>query len=171
MRWRTQPASIRGAVANEAQRRRHFRTVCKKRRRPAAQSVGTYDRYPEPMPPAEPIGRDQFENVTQNVFKIVREAPVSTFSIDVDTASYSFVRGQLNQNVLPQADAVRTEELINYFPYDYKAPSSADQPFSTNVSVFPSPWAEGRKLVRIGIKGYEVQAAHAPARQSRLPDR
>ncbi len=114
------------------------------------------------MPPAEPIGRDQFENVTQNVFKIVREAPVSTFSIDVDTASYSFVRGQLNQNVLPQADAVRTEELINYFPYDYKAPSSADQPFSTNVSVFPSPWAEGRKLVRIGIKGYEVQAAHRP---------
>jgi len=131
----------------------------------AGRAIGGYGydgAVPEPMPPAEPIGRDQFENVTQNVFKNVREAPVSTFSIDVNTASYAFVRGQLNQNVLPQADAVRTEELINYFPYDYKAPSSADQPFSTNVSVFPSPWAEGRKLVRIGIKGYEVQASSRP---------
>jgi Ca-activated chloride channel family protein len=121
---------------------------------------GLYDT--EPMPPAEPIGRDQFEHVNQNGFKIVKEAPVSTFSIDVDTASYSFLRGQLNQNILPQPDAVRTEELINYFPFDYKAPTSAEQPFSTNVSVFPSPWLEGRKLVRIGIKGYEVQAARRP---------
>jgi len=131
----------------------------------AGRAIGGYgynSAIPEPMPPAEPIGRDQFENVTQNVFKIVREAPVSTFSIDVDTASYSFLRGSLARNVLPQADAVRTEELINYFPYDYKAPSSADQPFSTNISVFPSPWTEGRKLVRIGIKGYEVQAAQRP---------
>jgi Ca-activated chloride channel family protein len=124
---------------------------------------GVYDgAVPEPMPPAEPIGRDQFEHVSENGFKIVKEAPVSTFSIDVDTASYSFVRGQLNQNVLPQPDAVRTEELINYFPYDYKASSSADPPFSTSVSVFPSPWAEGRKLIRIGIKGYELQSSARP---------
>jgi Ca-activated chloride channel family protein len=124
---------------------------------------GVYDSaVPEPTPPAEPIGRDQFEHVSENGFKIVKEAPVSTFSIDVDTASYSFVRGELNRNVLPQPDAVRTEELINYFPYDYKAPSSADQPFSTSVSVFPSPWAEGRKLVRIGIKGYELQSSSRP---------
>lgn len=114
------------------------------------------------VPPAESIGRDQFEHVTENGFKIVKEAPVSTFSIDVDTASYSFMRGELNRNVLPQPDAVRTEELINYFPYDYRAPTSADQPFSTSVSVFPSPWAEGRKLVRIGIKGYELQSSARP---------
>ncbi|HMI40522.1 MAG TPA: VWA domain-containing protein, partial [Sphingomicrobium sp.] len=107
-------------------------------------------------------GRDKFTTVAENAFKIVREAPVSTFSIDVDTASYSFVRASLNQNVLPQPAAVRTEELLNYFPYNYAAPPRADQPFSTNVAVIPSPWSPGRKLVRIGIKGYAVQRATRP---------
>ena len=113
-------------------------------------------------PPYHDQGRDKFASFEQNVFKIVREAPVSTFSIDVDTASYSFVRASLNQNVLPQPAAVRTEELVNYFPYDYAGPRSAEQPFSTNVTVFPSPWTAGRKLVRIGIKGYAVQRAVRP---------
>ena len=101
----------------------------------------------------------------------MQEAPVSTFSIDVDTASYSFVRASLNQNVLPQPAAVRTEEMVNYFPYDYAPPRSAEQPFSTNVAVFPSPWTPGRKLVRIGIKGYAIQRRDAAAREPRLPDR
>src|SRR5690606_18878952 len=92
------------------------------------------------------------------------EEPVSTFSIDVDTASYAFVRASLNRNVLPQPDAVRTEEMLNYFPYDYRAPTSAEQPFSTQVDVFPSPWTEGRKLVRVGVRGYEIgRAARPPA--------
>ena len=108
------------------------------------------------------VGRDKFTTVAENPFKVAREEPVSTFSIDVDTASYSFVRASLNGNVLPQPAAVRTEEMINYFPYDYAAARSADQPFSTNVSVFPSPWTEGRKLVRIGIRGYEIQRATRP---------
>ena len=75
--------------------------------------------------PAEPTGRDRFETTRENAFKAVREAPVSTFSIDVDTASYSFMRASLNRNVLPQPAAVRTEELINYFPYDYATPTHA----------------------------------------------
>jgi LPXTG-site transpeptidase (sortase) family protein len=87
---------------------------------------------------------------------------VSTFSIDVDTASYSWVRASLNQNVLPQPAAVRTEEMVNYFPYDYAPPGSSERPFSTNVAVFPSPWAQGRKLVRIGIKGYSVERGSRP---------
>jgi Ca-activated chloride channel family protein len=116
----------------------------------------------EPAPSAEPVGRDQFEGAPENAFKLVREAPVSTFSIDVDTASYSFMRGSLARNVLPQPDAVRTEELINYFPYDYAAPASAEEPFKTSVAVFPSPWSEGRKLIRIGIKGYEIEHAVRP---------
>lgn len=107
-------------------------------------------------------GRDRFTSVEQNPFRVVSEEPVSTFSIDVDTASYSFVRASLNRNVLPQPDAVRTEEMVNYFPYDYEAPRSAVRPFSTQVDVFPSPWTEGRKLVRIGIRGYEVQRATRP---------
>ncbi|MEO9133143.1 MAG: von Willebrand factor type A domain-containing protein, partial [Sphingomonas sp.] len=68
-----------------------------------------------PMPPAyHDVGRDKFTSVSENPFKIVREEPVSTFSIDVDTASYSFVRASLNRNVLPQPASVRTEDLVNY---------------------------------------------------------
>ncbi|WP_205478930.1 vWA domain-containing protein [Sphingomonas arenae] len=112
--------------------------------------------------PYQDVGRDKFTTVAENAFKIVREAPVSTFSIDVDTASYSWVRSSLSQNVLPQPASVRTEELVNYFQYDYPSPRSAEQPFSTNVAVFPSPWSAGRKLVRIGIKGYAVQRSTRP---------
>src|SRR3954462_11663029 len=118
--------------------------------------------YPTWSPPYHDVGRDKFTSVDENPFKIVQEAPVSTFSIDVDTASYSWVRASLNRNLLPQAAGVRTEELVNYFPYDYAPPRSAEQPFSTNVAVFPSPWSPGRKLVRIGIKGYAVERATRP---------
>ena len=114
------------------------------------------------MPPYKDVGRDKFTNFAENAFKIVRETPVSTFSIDVDTASYSWVRASLNQNVLPQPASVRTEEMVNYFTYDYAPPKTTAQPFSTNVAVFPSPWSAGRKLVRIGIKGYSVQRATRP---------
>ena len=113
-------------------------------------------------PPYHDIGRDKFTTTAQNAFKVVREEPVSTFSIDVDTASYAFVRASLNRGVLPQPAAVRTEELINYFPYDYPAPHSAAEPFTSNVAVFPSPWTAGRKLVRIGIKGYALTHATRP---------
>jgi Ca-activated chloride channel family protein len=116
----------------------------------------------EPVTAVEPFGRDQFAGAPQNVFRTVHEAPVSTFSIDVDTASYSFMRASLNRNVLPQPDSVRVEEMINYFPYAYPAPASASEPFRTNVSVFPSPWSEGRKVIQIGIKGYAVQPATRP---------
>jgi Ca-activated chloride channel homolog len=112
--------------------------------------------------PTEPIGRDQFAGASENPFKVVREAPVSTFSIDVDTASYSFVRASLNRSVLPPQAAVRTEEFINYFPYAYESPTTATEPFRTTVSIVPSPWSEGRKIIRIGIKGYAVQPASRP---------
>jgi Ca-activated chloride channel homolog len=108
------------------------------------------------------FGRDRFTSVVQNGFKVAAEEPVSTFSIDVDTASYSFVRASLNRNVLPQPAAVRTEEMVNYFPYDYAPPRSAAQPFSSDIAVFPSPWSAGRKLVRIGVKGYAVQRSSRP---------
>jgi len=115
---------------------------------------------PQVMP--RPTGRDRFASTQQNPFRVAVEEPVSTFSIDVDTAAYSFVRASLNSNVLPQQAAVRTEELINYFPYDYATPRSAAQPFSSNIAVFPSPWTAGRKLIRIGIKGYTIQRATRP---------
>jgi len=117
---------------------------------------------PNWSPPYHDVGRDRFTSVDENPFRIVSEAPVSTFSIDVDTASYSWVRASLNQNLLPQPAAVRIEEMVNYFPYDYAPPHTREQPFSTDVAVFPSPWSEGRKLVRIGIKGYSVERSARP---------
>ncbi|MGB5326172.1 MAG: von Willebrand factor type A domain-containing protein, partial [Pseudomonadales bacterium] len=107
-------------------------------------------------------GRDRFRQFDSNRVKLVSEAPVSTFSIDVDTASYSFVRRQLNQGVLPQKDAVRIEELLNYFEYDYPAPRSRATPFEPSISVVDSPWRAGNKLVHIGIRGYDLPAAQAP---------
>jgi Ca-activated chloride channel family protein len=107
-------------------------------------------------------GRDKFKDTPTNPLKIAKDEPVSTFSIDVDTASYSFVRSSLNQNVLPQKNAVRVEELVNYFPYDYSAPASKNEPFKTSVSAFPTPWNKDTQLLHIGIKGYEIDAKEKP---------
>ena len=90
------------------------------------------------------------------------EDPVSTFSIDVDTASYSFVRRSLKEGYLPQADTVRVEEMINYFPYDWKGPDSAATPFNSTVSVMPTPWNANTKLMHVAIKGYDVKATEKP---------
>ena len=129
---------------------------------PASPPPAVAGMYPQWAPPYHDQGRDKFTSVAENAFKVAREEPVSTFSIDVDTASYSWVRASLNQNVLPQPAAVRTEEMVNYFPYDYAAPASTAQPFSTNVAVMPSPWSPGRELVRIGIRGYDIHRATRP---------
>ena len=103
------------------------------------------------------IGRDQFQKFEENSVKNVAAEPVSTFSIDVDTASYSFARKAINQGYLPQANAVRIEEMINYFDYKYSVPEEGGHPFQPTVAVYDSPWRSGTKLVHIGIKGYEVQ--------------
>ena len=107
-------------------------------------------------------GRDKFTDIETNPVKIAKDEPVSTFSVDVDTASYSFVRGSLNQNVLPQKDAVRVEEMINYFPYDYAGPQDKAVPFKANVSVFPTPWNPDTRLMHIGIKGFSLNGQEKP---------
>jgi Ca-activated chloride channel homolog len=107
-------------------------------------------------------GRDKFTDIETNPVKIAKDEPVSTFSIDVDTSSYSFVRGSLNQNVLPQKDAVRVEEMINYFPYDYAGPQDRAQPFKANVAVFPTPWNPDTRLMHIGIKGFSLNGQEKP---------
>jgi Ca-activated chloride channel homolog len=116
-----------------------------------------------PAPPSAAIeGRDKFEHFDLNSVKQVSDEPVSTFSADVDTSSYSFVRKQLMQGVLPQKDAVRAEEMINYFEYSWPAAESRDKPFRPTVVVSDSPWGKGRKLIHIGIKGYELPARERP---------
>ncbi len=110
----------------------------------------------------ETSGRDQFENADQNPINLVAENPVSTFSVDVDTAAYSFMRRMLNRGVLPQKNAVRIEELINYFPYAYPKPATRERPFQSTVTVTPSPWKKGNKLIHIGIKGYDLHPVEKP---------
>jgi Ca-activated chloride channel family protein len=110
---------------------------------------------PEPMmvAPTDPSG-DVFTQFKENPVKIVKEEPVSTFSIDVDTASYSYVRRALNDGWLPEPDAVRIEEMINYFNYDYPAPDTAETPFKSTLQIYPAPWNPKTQLLQIGIKGY-----------------
>ncbi len=112
--------------------------------------------------PVAEQGRDRFESTPSNPVKSVTQEPVSTFSVDVDTASYSFVRRSLNQGRLPQRDAVRVEEMINYFPYDYPRPETAEVPFRPSVTVLPSPWNADNRLVHIAIKGYDLKQADRP---------
>ena len=113
-------------------------------------------------PRTEPSG-DEFSKFTESPVKIVKNEPVSTFSIDVDTASYSYVRKTLTEGWVPEPDAVRIEELINYFDYDYPAPDDAATPFKPNVSVYPTPWNAKTQIVQIGIKGYVPPATEKKA--------
>ncbi len=107
-------------------------------------------------------GRDKFTDIVSNPVKVAADEPVSTFSIDVDTSSYAFMRASLNNNTLPQKDAVRVEELINYFPYDYAVPSDRSEPFKATVSVFPTPWNANTKLMHVGIKGFTINGSERP---------
>ncbi|MDX2277760.1 MAG: VWA domain-containing protein [Hyphomonadaceae bacterium] len=115
---------------------------------------------PQPMP--GDVNTENYEETDPNPIHVVAEEPVSTFSIDVDTASYSNIRRFLNDGQLPPRDAVRIEELINYFRYDYPLPQDRTTPFSTTVSVAPSPWAQGRQLVHIGLQGYNIIPRERP---------
>ncbi len=120
-------------------------------------------RSQEPVRPQfQQQGRDKFDEITPNPLKLTQNEPVSTFSIDVDTASYSFMRASINRNVLPPKDAVRVEEMINYFPYDYQGPESRKVPFKANVTITPTPWNTHTKLVHIGIKGYDIAKQEKP---------
>ncbi len=115
---------------------------------------------PQPLPGT--VNRENYEDVEINSVKLVTQEPVSTFSIDVDTASYSNVRRMLNSGHLPPKDAVRIEELINYFDYDYALPKSKATPFETTVTVVPSPWSKGRQLMQIGVQGYDIEPESRP---------
>lgn len=132
-------------------------------------SATTRSRAPEgtllrESPPVaiEKEARDKFEAVAINPVKQVAAEPVSTFSTDVDTASYAFVRRALNDGRLPPKDAVRVEEMINYFPYTYPLPEKADAPFQPTVTVTPAPWNTAHKLMHIGIKGYDIKTDVRP---------
>ncbi|MDU8929304.1 von Willebrand factor type A domain-containing protein [Alisedimentitalea sp. MJ-SS2] len=113
------------------------------------------------MPPLEP-NTEAFPEAEKNPLKVTAEEPVSTFSIDVDTASYAVVRSSITRGQLPPQSAVRIEEMINYFPYDYPAPDAGEAPFKPTVTVTPTPWNDGTNLVHIAIQGREAATENRP---------
>jgi Ca-activated chloride channel family protein len=114
------------------------------------------------LAPAPVPNTEAFANAAQNPVHVTAEEPVSTFSADVDTASYAVIRSSLNAGQLPPPEAVRIEEMVNYFPYAYPAPTG-DQPFAAAIAVMPTPWNPGTELVRIGLQGKMPALADRPA--------
>jgi Ca-activated chloride channel family protein len=110
----------------------------------------------------EPSNTEEYSNIAENGFHKVSDDPLSTFSIDVDAASYSNVRRFLNEGQLPPAGAVRTEEMINYFKYQYPQPTGKD-PFSINTEISDCPWNTKNKLVLIGLQGKNIPTENLPA--------
>ncbi len=106
--------------------------------------------------------REGYDKITENKFLKATDNPLSTFSIDVDAASYSNVRRFLNQGQLPPAGAVRIEEMVNYFKYEYPQPGNKD-PFTVNTEISDAPWNPEHKLVLIGLQGKQIPTDNLPA--------
>lgn len=114
--------------------------------------------------PHAAVDRENYLHYEHNGVKLVAEQPVSTFSVDVDTAGYANVRRMLvREGRLPPSDAVRLEEMINYFNYSYEWPESTAQPFSINTEMAAAPWSARHQLLQIGLKAYEPHLAQRPA--------
>lgn len=106
--------------------------------------------------------RNQFTGAAPSPVHVAATDPVSTFSVDVDTASWSWIRASLNNGQLPDPDAVRVEEMVNYFTYDYPEPSKDGPPFTTSVSLMQTPWNPGTRLLRIGLQGRQPAVEDRP---------
>ena len=111
----------------------------------------------------QPFNTEAYDRIVDNPYLDVVANPLSTFSIDVDTASYSNIRRFLNQGQLPPKDAVRIEEMVNYFPYAYPAPApESEHPFNADVEVTQCPWKPEHRLVRVALKGREMAKEQRP---------
>ena len=108
------------------------------------------------------MNTEEYDRIQENGFKSVADTPLSTFSIDVDPASYSNMRRFINRGELPPADAIRTEELVNYFSYDYPKPTGND-PVKITVEAGTCTWNTAHRLVRIGLKAKEIPTEQLPA--------
>jgi Ca-activated chloride channel family protein len=122
-----------------------------------------YNLAPTPYPKVSIENRENYKHFDDNGVKLVQNDPVSTFSIDVDTASYSNMRRMLNQGVIPPHDSIRVEEMINYFDYNYPNAENTTQPFSLSTELATTPWNPNSKLLHIGIQGYKVESNQRPA--------
>jgi Ca-activated chloride channel homolog len=120
-----------------------------------AQEFDRSDRYSDIRAPKGEFNTAAYDHILENPFLDAKSNPLSTFSIDVDTASYSNIRRFINEGSLPPKDAVRVEEMINYFAYDYAQPAD-EKPFAVHVDLASCPWEQSHRLVRIGLKGKEI---------------
>ena len=109
-----------------------------------------------------PLDREGYAHIAENDFRLVASSPLSTFSIDVDRASYSNVRRFIEDGTRPLVDAVRIEEMINYFPYEW-GEVAGDHPFAVSTEVWNAPWTADHRLVRIGLHAEEVDVADLPS--------
>ncbi|MCG6158117.1 vWA domain-containing protein [Rubinisphaera margarita] len=142
---------------------------CGQETREAARYVGTAHEFGIELRPSavseHPLpehNTETYDHIVENPFLDTKSNPLSTFSIDVDTASYANTRRMLNDGQLPLPGAVRLEEFVNYFDYSDPQPEGDGTPFSVNVEVASCPWAEGHQLVRIGLKGREFEQDEEP---------
>lgn len=119
---------------------------------------------PQPSPAHTINNAEHYLAQEENAIKRVGADPISTFSVDVDTAAYSNVRRMvMDEGRLPPSDAVKAEEFINYFNYDYPKPDHAQTPFSVTTEVAASPWTRGKHLLQVGLKGFAPEATERPA--------
>jgi Ca-activated chloride channel family protein len=118
---------------------------------------------PSPGYIPSPENRERYDGREVAAVQAVADQPVSTFSVDVDTGAYSNVRRMLNQGQMPPEAAVRTEELINYFRYDYPLPQDRSRPFSVNADMTTTPWNPETRLLRVGLRGYDLNRSQRPA--------
>ncbi len=109
-----------------------------------------------------PANTEKYAARDDNPVRRTLDEPVSTFSVDVDTGSYSNVRRMLREGQRPPADAVRAEEFINYFRYGHAVPTDRSRPFNVTTELAPAPWNAKRQLLMVGIKGYDVPKATLP---------
>ena len=116
-----------------------------------------------PVRVAPDPGREQYDGEEVSPVKLTSAEPVSTFSVDVDTGAYANARRFLSQGQMPPKAAVRTEEMINYFRYDYKRPTNRTQPFTVTTDVAKTPWNADTYLMRIGLRGYDIARSERPA--------
>lgn len=124
-------------------------------------AVNGISRAPMEMEFRQPWNTEEYDGITENIFHSALRNPLSTFSIDVDAASYSNVRRFIENGQTPPPDAVRIEELVNYFDYDYEQPTD-DHPFRIHTEISAAPWNEKHKLVHVGLQGKEIPTENLP---------
>jgi len=129
---------------------------------PGSTADSRYAYVPPVMLPVDP-GNEQYAGEEVSPVHMVAQEPVSTFSVDVDTGAYANVRRFLTMGAVPPQDAVRTEELIKYFRYDYPLPEDRSAPFSVTTDVSRTPWNENTRLLRVGLRGYDLPRSERPA--------